>query len=196
MKDKPDLKKGEEIIKNLLEWLGLDTNSDSLKMTPKRVAQYFLDSFNGLYNEKPKITTFDLYEKPDYVSVTNIPIVSWCEHHLLPFVGKCGIVYYTKNKKIIGLSKLVRIVKYYASRPQTQENLTVQIANEIMNMSELKVEGVYVIISAQHTCMTIRGINAIGSYTNTASIRGNIDKNEAIHLLSINNFFKNSGDIL
>lgn len=186
---KPDIKKGEKIIRDFIIWLGLDINSAGIKGTPNRVARYYLEAFEGLYTDKPKVTVFESKNKLDYVCVSNIPIVSWCEHHLLPFFGKCGVVYYTKDKKIIGLSKIVRLVNYYCARPNTQENLTSTIADEIMNLKEIKLEGVYVTITAQHTCMTIRGVKAKGSFTNTAAIRGDIDKKEAIELLEINNFF-------
>lgn len=184
-----DIKEGEKIIKEFITWLGLDVNSPGIKDTPKRVAKYYLEAFEGLYTDKPKVTVFESKNKLDYVCVSNIPIVSWCEHHLLPFTGKCGVVYYSKEKKLIGLSKIVRLVNYFSARPNTQENLTSTIADELMNLKEIKMEGVYVIITAQHSCMIVRGVKAKGSFTNTAAIRGDIDKKEAIELLEINNFF-------
>lgn len=183
----PDIKKGEKIIKDLLDWLKIP-ETESTKETPYRVAKMYLELFNGLYTNPPKMKLFD--GNSNYVCVTDIPFVSFCEHHLLPFFGKCGIVYFTRSGKIVGLSKLARLVKYLSSKPQLQENLTDEIANYVMNIKGLDVLGVYVVISAEHSCMTIRGIKAIGSITNTAKIIGDIDKDEAIKLLTINNFFR------
>lgn len=113
-----------------------------------------------------------------------------CSHHLLPFIGKCGVVYHASNGKVIGISKIPRIVEFWASRPQLQENLTNQIAHDLMNNKILSPKGVYVVMSAEHSCSVIRGVKAVGSKTNTAVILGDIDKKEANNLLSINKFFE------
>lgn len=187
-KDKyPNIKKGEKIILDLLNWLKIPI-TDSTKETPHRVAKMYLELFNGLYTKPPKIKLFN--GTSNYVCVTDIPFVSFCEHHLLPFYGKCGIVYFTRSGKVVGLSKLARLVKYLSAKPQLQENLTNDLANAIMDIKGLDVIGAYIIISAEHSCMNIRGVKSIGSITNTAKIIGDIDKDEAIKLLTINNFFK------
>jgi len=180
----PDLKTGKKIIRDLLRWLHIP-ETESTKNTPERVAKMYLELFKGLYSDKPNITSFS--GKDGYVAVTDIHFVSVCEHHLLPFIGKCGVVYHSK-KKVIGISKIPRIIEYWSSRPNIQEDLTMNIAQDIM--SRLKPHGVYVVMVAEHTCATIRGIRARGSMTNTASIIGEIDKGEALTLLKMHNNFK------
>jgi GTP cyclohydrolase I len=183
--EKPNIEEGSKIVRSFMDWLKIPINN-STKGTPDRVAKMYVNElFNGLYTEPPVITTFD--DGADgYVCVKDIFFHSLCEHHLLPFFGKCAVVYYSK-KEVIGLSKIPRIVKYWSSRPQLQERLTRQIAEDIMK--RLKPNGVYVVMSAQHLCMEFRGIQAIGSKTNTALLLGDIDKDEAIRLLEINKFF-------
>lgn len=114
-------------------------------------------------------------------------LVHNCEHHILPFTGSIGIVYHSKNDKVIGLSKLARIARYWAARPQLQERLGDQIATDIME--RLQPEGVFVVISATHSCMSIRGVKAQAAITNTATLRGNIDKDEALKLLKGADYF-------
>lgn len=180
----PDVKEGEKIVSDLLRWLKIPITA-STKDTPKRVAKAYLEMFSGLYSPAPKITTF---KAPDgYVAITDIPFNSTCEHHLLPFKGRCGVVYYSK-KKVIGLSKIPRIVNYWASRPQLQEQLTSQIADDIM--SRLKPYGVYVVMTGQHSCMEIRGVKSHGSVTNTDAARGKIDIVGAMRLLQQHSNFK------
>lgn len=179
--EKPDILTGEKIISELLNWLKIPM-TNSTKDTPKRVAKMYVEEiFNGMYTDAPPIKVFD--GDKGYICVTNIKFTSTCEHHLLPFIGKCDIVYFAKNK-VIGLSKLARIVRYWSARPQLQERLTAQIAKDIMK--RLEPNGVYVVMSAEHSCMTIRGVKAEGAKTVTASLLGDIDKNEAETLLNKN----------
>lgn len=181
---KPDLEEGRKIVGDLMRWLKIDFN-ESTSETPERVAKMYVEIFGGLYNDAPPMKVFDSVD--DYVAVTKIPFNSMCEHHLLPFTGQCGIVYHSSGK-VAGLSKFPRIVQHYASRPQLQERLTQQIAKHIFD--EIKPHGVYVFMTASHSCMTIRGIKSHGSVTNTSALIGEIDKGEAIRLLTINNHFE------
>lgn len=182
---KPNIAKGEKIVSELLEWLRIPI-TNSTRDTPKRVAKMFVNELcAGMYSKPPKIAKFD--SDTGMVCVTDIAFTSLCEHHLLPVIGKCGIVYLADDK-VIGLSKLARIVKHISARPGLQEIMTNQIADAVMKL--LKPKGVYIAISAEHLCMTIRGVKAQGSRTNTASYLGEIDRNEAIQLLEVNKFFK------
>lgn len=184
---KPKISEGVVIVQNLMDWLGIEETA-STKDTPKRVAKMYLEVFSGLYDKPPKVTVFEADE--GYVCVTNIFFTSFCEHHLLPFIGQCGVVYHSDGSNVIGLSKIPRIVHYYAKRPQLQERLTNQIAKHIMNHKLLKPKGVYVQMAAEHSCMSIRGIKARDSVTNTAVMLGEIDKVEAEKLLIANTHFK------
>ena len=185
----PEIAEGKKIIANLMEWLGIQI-TPSTERTPERVAKMYLEVFKGMYCEPPAITVFKAEESKDtYVCVTDIFFNSFCEHHLLPFSGKCGIVYRVNRAgDVIGLSKLPRIVEFFSSKPQLQEKLTFEVANDVMQ--RLKPKGVYVAMSAEHTCMTIRGIKARGSKTNTSAMLGDIDKEEAIRLLETKKFFE------
>jgi GTP cyclohydrolase I len=184
---KKDIKKGKKIIEELLEWLEVP-QTDSTKDTPERVAKMYLEIFEGLHTKPPQIKTFQEGEPYSYVCISNNYFTSFCSHHLLPFTGKCGIVYVVNDSGIvIGLSKIPRIINYFSSKPQLQEILTKEIAEYIMKT--LKPLGLYIVMSGRHSCMEIRGVKAKGSITNTAVMRGDIDKEEAIRLLQINNFF-------
>ncbi len=178
--NKPNIKDGERIVTDLLNWLKVPMD-ESVKNTPRRVAKMYLELFKGLYCTPPKITMFKAEDS--YVCISDIYFNSICEHHLLPFMGKCSVVYHTNNGVVIGLSKIPRIVDYWSSRPQLQERLTEQIAEDLMR--RLNPLGVYVFMSAEHSCVNIRGIKSRGCRTNTAVIRGDIDKQEAIRLLKI-----------
>lgn len=175
---KPDIEAGAKIISELLAWLNIPID-DSTKDTPRRIAKMYANElFRGLYNDPPEIKTFDGRE--GYVGISDIGFVSMCEHHFLPFYGKCAVVYYTKGS-VIGLSKIPRIVEFWSARPQLQERLTHQIASDIMQ--RLKPEGVYVAMSAIHSCMSIRGVKSKDTFTNTAVMMGKIERDEAIELL-------------
>ena len=144
--------------------------------TPERVANMYEEIFSGLEdNPKELIKTFST-ESHEMVTVRDIPLYSMCEHHLLPFIGKAHIAYIPRDGKIIGLSKLARIVKHFASRPQLQEKLTADIANFLEE--ELHPQGVAVLIEAEHLCMTMRGIRAAGAKTQTSALRGIILSDE------------------
>lgn len=156
----------------IMNILGLDLSDDSLKDTPRRVAKmYIKEIFSGLNPaNKPEITLFEnKYQYNQMLVERNIEVNSNCEHHFVPIVGKAHVAYFS-NGKVIGLSKLNRIVKYYSKRPQVQERLTVQIANEIKEA--LGTQDVAVVIDAYHHCVSSRGVNDVNSSTITAEYSG------------------------
>jgi GTP cyclohydrolase I len=167
--------KMELIAKNFTEImhiLGLDLNDDSLKGTPERVAKmYVKEIFSGLNPaNKPKIALFEnKYRYKEMLVEKEITFYSNCEHHFVPIIGKAHLAYYSDGK-VIGLSKLNRIVQYFAKRPQVQERLTIQIANELKTI--LQTEDVAVIIDAHHLCVSSRGVQDVNSNTVTSSYGG------------------------
>lgn len=167
----------EQHFAGIMSALGLDMSDDSLKGTPRRVAKMFVkEIFHGLKPQnKPSISVFDnKFRYGQMLVEKNISLNSTCEHHFLPIYGKAHIAYFAKDK-VIGLSKLNRIVEYFARRPQVQERLTVQIANELKNV--LQTDDVAVVIDAWHMCVAARGIQDKTSSTVTAEYSGQF-KNE------------------
>jgi GTP cyclohydrolase I len=170
-----DQKKKEKIAKlfgKIMDVMGLDLTDDSLKGTPERVAKMYIDEiFSGLNpNNKPKIALFDnIYQYNQMLVEKNITFYSNCEHHFVPIIGKAHIAYISSGK-VIGLSKLNRIVQYYAKRPQVQERLTNQIAEDLKNT--LQTDDVAVIIDAKHLCVSSRGIKDDTSATITSYYGG------------------------
>lgn len=159
-------------IHNIMHTLGLDLNDDSLKGTPTRVAKMFVQEiFGGLHpDRRPKASTFEnKYKYQEMLVEKNITLYSTCEHHLLPIVGKAHIAYIS-NGSVVGLSKMNRIVDYYAKRPQVQERLTMQIVKELQKV--LKTEDVACVIDAKHLCVNSRGIRDIDSSTVTSEFGG------------------------
>lgn len=159
-------------IKNILYTLGMDLNDDSLKGTPKRVAKMFVNEIFGGLNpkKKPKASTFDnKYKYGEMLVEKNITLYSTCEHHLLPIVGKAHIAYIS-NGTVVGLSKMNRIVDYFAKRPQVQERLTIQIVKELQQI--LNTKNVACVIDAKHLCVNSRGIRDIDSSTVTSEFGG------------------------
>lgn len=182
-----DKKRIEAAVRELLAAVGEDPERKGLVETPRRVAEMYEEIFSGL-NDDPRqyIKMFEEEQNDEMVTVRDIPMYSVCEHHLLPFIGVAHIAYIPKNGKVIGLSKLARIVNSFARRPQLQERLTSQIANFLEQ--ELDPLGVAVIIEAEHLCMTMRGIRAAGCRTQTSALRGRMKADprtraEAIALL-------------
>ena len=166
------IKKIEIHFKEIMETLGLDLNDDSLNGTPLRVAKmYVKEIFNGLDPaNKPSVKLFDnKYQYNQMLVERDIAFYSNCEHHFVPFFGKAHVAY-IPNGKVIGLSKLNRIVNYYAERPQVQERLTMQIANELKNV--LNTEDVVVVVEARHLCVSSRGIKDDSSSTITSFYGG------------------------
>lgn len=159
-------------FREIMGVLGLDLNDDSLSGTPKRVAKmYVKELFSGLHpNNKPKLSVFDnKYEYNRVLIEKNITFYSACEHHFLPIIGKAHVGYLAKDK-VIGLSKINRIVEYYAKRPQVQERLTLQIAKELRDT--LCTDDVIVVIDAEHLCVSSRGVKDQTSSTVTIEYSG------------------------
>ena len=162
----------EKNFKEIMHILGLDLNDESLKDSPGRVAKmYVKEIFSGLNpDNKPKPTLFEnKFNFSEMLVEKNITIYSYCEHHFVPITGKAHIAYFPKNH-LIGLSKLNRIAQYYAKRPQVQERLTMQIANDLKET--LQTDDVPVIIDADHMCVASRGVNDVNSSTVTSSYSG------------------------
>lgn len=162
----------EKHFRHIMEIMGLDLTDDSLKGTPKRVAKmYIKEVFSGLDpKNKPNITLFDNKYKYDQMLVEkDIAVFSNCEHHFVPIYGKAHVAYISSGK-VIGLSKLNRIVEYFSKRPQVQERLTVQIANELKEA--LQTEDIAVVIDARHMCVQSRGVRDTGSATVTSYYGG------------------------
>jgi GTP cyclohydrolase I len=173
--DQSDEQKIEAIsghFRQIMNILGLDLSDDSLKGTPGRVAKmYVKEIFSGLNpRNKPNLTLFEnKYQYNQMLVEKNITVFSNCEHHFVPIIGKAHIAYVSSGM-VIGLSKLNRIVQYYAQRPQVQERLTIQIANELKSV--LETEDVAVVIDAAHLCVSSRGIKDTNSTTITAEYSG------------------------
>ena len=177
--DDEKIKRIEENVREILLTLGMDLDDDSLKGTPKRVAKmYVKEIFGGLHpDRRPKSSTFDnKYKYGEMLVEKNITLYSTCEHHLLPIVGKAHVAYIS-NGTVVGLSKMNRIVDYYAKRPQVQERLNIQIVKELQKV--LGTEDVACVIDAKHLCVNSRGIRDIESSTVTAEYGGKF-KEEAV----------------
>ncbi len=177
-------------VQEILHTLGLDLSDESLKDTPLRVAKmYVTETFKGLNpSNRPESTLFtNQYQYGQMLVEKNITLYSTCEHHLVPIIGKAHVAYYSSGK-VIGLSKLNRIVDYFARRPQVQERLTIQIANALKE--SLQTDDVAVMIEAAHLCVASRGIRDIQSGTITSEYSGKFKnrdvRNEFLHYLKQN----------
>jgi len=161
----------EEIIKQLLEYIGENPSRNGLLRTPKRVSEMYAFLTKGYNQNLDAIINNALYdaEGSEMIVVRDIDFYSLCEHHLVPFFGRVHVAY-IPQKKIVGLSKIPRIVEMFARRLQLQERMTTQIANTLMEV--LKPEGVAVVIEAQHLCMQMRGVEKQNSVARTNAIRG------------------------
>ena len=163
---------GMKHVRGLLKYIGEDVQREGLKDTPARVLSAMAEHYSG-YNEDPKehlLKTFEEVEGYDeVVLVSDIDVHSHCEHHMVPFIGKAHVAYIPKGR-VVGLSKLARVVEGYAKRLQVQETLTMQIANAIDEV--LEPDGVAVIIQCQHFCMCHRGVHKSNSWTTTSKLTG------------------------
>ena len=167
-----DMEKIEAAVRDILEAVGEGPRREGLQETPARVAKMYAEISSGLESDpKEHLKIFHEEGRHDeLVLVKDIPLYSVCEHHLLPFIGRAHIAYIPKNGRIIGLSKLSRIVDCFARRPQVQERLTGQVADFLYE--NLQPLGVAVFMEAEHLCMTMRGARAAGAVTRTSALRG------------------------
>tara|TARA_Y100001949_G_C15925602_1_gene303266 strand:- start:354 stop:1052 length:699 start_codon:yes stop_codon:yes gene_type:complete len=180
----------EKHFREIMQILGLDLKDDSLKGTPKRVAKmYVKEVFSGLNpKNKPTPTLFENKYNYDQMLVEkDITFYSHCEHHFVPIYGKAHVAYFSSGK-VIGLSKINRIVQYFAKRPQVQERLTVQIATELKKV--LQTEDIGVVLDATHLCVSSRGVSDTNSMTGTAFFNGKFKdqtiKNEFLNYINSN----------
>lgn len=173
-----DSKKIQDAIRLFLEGIGEDPEREGLKETPDRVARACQEIFGG-YDGDPKEILLKRFgsSASDLVIEKDIAFFSMCEHHLLPFYGKVAVGY-VPNGKVVGLSKLVRLVNLYARRAQIQENLTEQIADSLME--NLDAKGVIVYVQAEHMCMSMRGVNRPGTQTSSLSHRGLLSQDKSL----------------
>lgn len=170
--ERPTRDEAEQAVRTLLAWAGDDPDREGLQDTPKRVVKAYEEFFGG-YSQDPAQVLSKTFEEiegyDDIVMLRGIDFNSHCEHHVVPFIGQCHIAYFP-TKRIVGLSKLARVVEIYARRLQTQETMTAQIANTIMD--ELNPKGVAVMVEAVHQCMSLRGIQKPDVATITSQFTG------------------------
>ncbi|MBM3580003.1 MAG: GTP cyclohydrolase I FolE [Alphaproteobacteria bacterium] len=169
---RPSLQEAENAVRTLIAWAGDNPEREGLRETPKRVVNAYREFFAGYDADPTKILgkTFEEVEGyDDVVLLRNMRMESHCEHHMVPFVGEAHIAY-LPNRKVVGISKIARLLDVYAKRLQTQETMTVQIANMINDT--LKPRGVAVLIDAKHQCMTTRGVHKIDTSTITKTMLG------------------------
>ena len=175
VEDKPldwqvDLPRIEDAVREILAAVGEDPNREGLRETPRRVARMYAEMFSGLHkNPRTHLQKFFTEKYDEMVLVRDISFDSMCEHHMLPFSGVAHIGY-IPNGKVVGLSKLARVVEVVSHRPQVQERMTEDLANLLID--ELDVKGVAVVIEATHSCMTIRGVRKPGSVCVTSAMKG------------------------
>lgn len=163
--------KAEKAIYDLLEAIGENPKREGLLETPKRVAKMYQEMFQGLtMDPKDEFTAVFSENHDELVLVKDIPFFSMCEHHLVPFYGKAHVAYLPSNGKVTGLSKLARAVEVASKRPQLQERLTAQVADALEEA--LAPKGIFIMVEAEHMCMTMRGIKKPGSKTITTVARG------------------------
>ncbi|MBX3300536.1 MAG: GTP cyclohydrolase I FolE [Acidobacteria bacterium] len=174
-KRKVDPEKIAAGIRLVLEGIGEDPDRDGLRKTPERVADFYTELTSGMWiDPSEQIVPLPGDSHDEMVLIKDISIASMCEHHLAPFVGKCHIAYIPKDGRIIGLSKLARIAEIFSHRLQVQERLTQEIAHTLFeNLDPL---GVMVVVEAEHTCMTLRGVKKPGAITITSAVLGGFRK--------------------
>ena len=181
-----DKKKIEEAVEQILVAIGEDPNREGLKDTPARVARMYEELTAGYGDDaKTHLSRVFLESGGELVLEKDIAFSSVCEHHLMPFFGKVHIAY-VPNGKVVGLSKLARVVEVYCRRLQLQERMNTEIADAINN--ELSPKGVFVVVEAEHTCMTARGVKKIGSKTITMATRGDFSdelKNQVLSMIKL-----------
>lgn len=170
-----DKKKIEKGVTLILEGVGADLSQKDLKETPKRVAEMYEEILSGQFkNPENELEVILEQEHDEIILLKDIPLYSLCEHHLLPFFGKAHVAY-IPDKRITGLSKIARVVDVLSRRLQVQERLTTKIADVIMK--KLKPKGVMVVVTAEHYCMSMRGVKKPGTVTTTSVVRGEFRTN-------------------
>ena len=168
----------ERAVREILIGIGENPDREGVLGTPERVAEAYAHLFSGLGEDPTRHLKVGFMESArDTVLIRDIPLASLCEHHLLPFVGKAHLGY-APNGRVVGLSKLARLVEGYARRPQLQERLTAQVADALYE--SLGSRGSIVVIEADHSCMTMRGVQKPGSVTVTSAVRGIYETDEAL----------------
>jgi len=175
----------EKAIKLFLEGIGEDPNRLGLKETPRRIAEMCAEIYSGI-DAKPAsiLKALQGQDHDEIVLVKDIPFYSICEHHLLPFIGRAHVAYLPNESRVTGISKLARLVEVFSKRPQVQERLTTLIAETVMKT--LRPKGVFVIIEAEHLCMTMRGVKKPGSKVITSVVRGAFRTNPATRAETMN----------
>lgn len=181
MKDITRIKKLEKLGVKLLELIGDDPTRSGVVETPKRWAKAWLEMTTGLREDPPELKMFES-DNDEMVVVKDIVYYSICEHHLIPFFGKVHVGY-VANGKVVGLSKIARIVKHFSARPHIQEELTTQIADYLYE--RINPRGLIVVIDGQHLCMKVRGVRTPEAKAITSAIKGDIDKKEFFDILKI-----------
>lgn len=170
-----DLDRIERGVRLILEGIGEDPEREGLQETPRRVAEMYAELTSGMREDPSEhIVPLSGNKHDEMVLVKDISIASLCEHHLAPFVGKCHIAYIPRDGRILGVSKLARLAETFARRLQLQERLTSEIANTLFE--QLQPLGVMVVVEAEHTCMTLRGIKKSGAKTVTSAVLGGFRK--------------------
>ena len=182
-------------VRGLLQYIGEDPDREGLLRTPQRVIASLTEQFRGYHEDPRKLLSRTFSEVDGYnelVLISDIELYSHCEHHMVPFVGKAHVAY-IPDGKVVGLSKIARVVDVFAKRLQVQEKLTAQIADTIWDV--LKPQGVAVILQCQHFCMCYRGVKKPGSWTTTSKLRGCFLKNDAsrLELLTLIGMKRNIG---
>jgi len=171
-KNRPTQEEAEAAVRTLIQWAGDDPDREGLLETPKRVAKAYRELFGG-YEADPREYLERTFEEvggyDELVVLRDIRVVSFCEHHMLPFLGKAHVGYLPSNR-VVGISKLARVVNGFARRLQIQEKLTAEIAEAIQDI--LKPKGVGVMVISEHSCMTMRGVNTPGSRLTTSTMLG------------------------
>jgi GTP cyclohydrolase I len=170
--DRFDDAKVQEGVRLILEGIGEDPDREGVRETPARVARMFREVFSGMGVDPAElVTVVEGADHDEMIMVRDIPLSSFCEHHLIPFNGRAHVAYIpNKKQEITGLSKVARVVDVLSKRPQVQERLTTQIADTLDRA--LSPRGVFVVIEAEHLCMTMRGVKKPGSVTVTSAVRG------------------------
>lgn len=177
---RPSKEEAQAAVKTLIAWAGDDPSREGLLETPKRVTKAYLDFFSG-YNKDPKDILGKTFEEvagyDDIVLLKNMRLESHCEHHMAPFIGVAHVAY-IPNNKVVGISKIARLIDIFSKRLQTQETLTSQIANSLNDV--IKPRGAIVLIDAEHQCMTTRGIHKVGTSTVTITKIGLFKENPSL----------------